>query len=177
MSITTQTPVKNDSKDESLKPDIEMLDLTPTESSVNINGIVPGTYIDPIAEEQCGYGAEGGFDSTTFYTAVAVVPLTYCEHLELIRNQSHNPELFDAYESCLKCADSSENWICLTCNQIFCSRFVNGHMAEHYEETKHPMVLSFSDISVWCYECDSYVHNPILSDVKLYAYNSKFNVS
>lgn len=47
-------------------------------------------------------------------------------------------------------------------------------MVDHYEKHKHPMVLSFSDISVWCYECDSYVHNDMLSDVKQIAYDSKF---
>jgi hypothetical protein len=91
-------------------------------------------------------------------TAFGVVPLNYCEHLELIRNLVNDPATFDVQKPCLKCLDTSENWICLTCKQILCSRFVNSHMLEHYNEFKHPIVLSFSDISAWCYECQAYIH-------------------
>jgi histone deacetylase 6 len=34
-------------------------------------------------------------------------------------------------------------------------------MLAHNETTKHPLVLSFSDLSVWCYGCDSYVYNSV----------------
>ena len=30
-------------------------------------------------------------------------------------------------------------------------------MFAHYGNTKHPIVLSFSDLSYWCFICDSYV--------------------
>ena len=45
--------------------------------------------------------------------------------------------------------------------QVFCGRYVNKHMVYHTRETNHSMVLSFSDLSVWCYSCDSYVHNRV----------------
>lgn len=188
---TTRNSESDISKDETTKTKSETTDTsvmsatasnttnsisnTTTEIVEPLIGAVAGTVIDVPLEETCdGAYAASGFDSNIFYTAVAVVPLTYCEHLELIRNQQNDPKMFDAFKPCMKCNDTSENWICLICNRTYCSRFVKGHMAEHYDETRHPMVLSFSDISVWCYECDSYVHNPILDNVKLLAYNSKF---
>jgi len=30
-------------------------------------------------------------------------------------------------------------------------------MAEHFDKTKHPLCVSYSDFSFWCYECDSYI--------------------
>lgn len=58
---------------------------------------------------------------------------------------------------CSECKNSKENWICLECSKIFCSRYVSSHMVEHNKETKHPVAFSFSDGSFWCYECDSYI--------------------
>jgi len=45
--------------------------------------------------------------------------------------------------------------------QTHCSRYVNGHMKQHGTETGHSLVLSYADISVWCYQCDSYIHHPV----------------
>jgi len=45
--------------------------------------------------------------------------------------------------------------------QTHCSRYVHGHMKHHGTETGHSMVLSFADISVWCYICDAYVHHHV----------------
>jgi histone deacetylase 6 len=106
-------------------------------------------------------------------TPFAVVPLPFCPHLLEI-NTNPRKELIDAYAPCQKCSNAKENWICLTCFECFCSRFVKGHMLEHFNEKSHPMCLSFSDISVWCYVCDSYVHNEMLSNVKQIAYTTKF---
>lgn len=106
-------------------------------------------------------------------TPFAVVPLPYCPHLEEI-NKNPQINLIDVKRPCTKCQSTKENWICLSCFECACSRFVKGHMTEHHEETKHPMVLSFSDLSVWCYVCDSYVHNDLLTEVKQHAYTSKF---
>ena len=32
-------------------------------------------------------------------------------------------------------------------------------MVTHYEQTKHPLALSFSDLSFWCYDCNNYVES------------------
>lgn len=46
-------------------------------------------------------------------------------------------------------------------SQVFCGRYVNQHMVTHGVEAEHPVVLSFSDLSVWCYLCEAYVHNQV----------------
>jgi uncharacterized UBP type Zn finger protein len=58
---------------------------------------------------------------------------------------------------CEECGDARENWICLECGTIACSRFVNEHMVNHAQQTSHPIVLSFTDLSFWCYNCESYI--------------------
>lgn len=53
---------------------------------------------------------------------------------------------------------------CLTCSpsvQVACGRYINQHMVAHNSKTGHPLVLSFEDLSVWCYECQAYVHHSV----------------
>lgn len=45
--------------------------------------------------------------------------------------------------------------------QVFCGRYVKEHMVRHGVVAEHPVVLSFSDLSVWCYLCEAYVHNQV----------------
>ncbi|KAK5581325.1 hypothetical protein RB653_001356 [Dictyostelium firmibasis] len=97
----------------------------------------------------------------------AVNPIA-CKHLTeeydscINRSILNNKDLSNP--RCHACNDESENWMCMTCGAVSCSRHVNGHAGEHYENTKHPISVSFSDHSFWCYTCDTYVHvNPLLS--------------
>jgi len=86
---------------------------------------------------------------------------------------------------CARCEDPSENWVSVASGKIMCSRYVNSHMLEHAEATGkasreaaapgpegvgdgtkpadgspatvHECVaISFSDLSVWCFQCDAY---------------------
>jgi len=34
-------------------------------------------------------------------------------------------------------------------------------MVKHGEDADHPVVLSYADISVWCYKCDNYLDNEV----------------
>ena len=34
-------------------------------------------------------------------------------------------------------------------------------MLDHGHESQHTMVMSFADLSVWCYPCEEYVHNKV----------------
>lgn len=104
----------------------------------------------------------------------AVVPLSYCEHLKQVKPLP-SFDFINVYAPCKECNTVKENWICLTCFEVFCSRFVNSHMVEHFMHVNHAMVLSFSDLSIWCYNCDSYLENDILNEAKASAYKSKFN--
>lgn len=114
-----------------------------------------------------------------FGTCFAVHPIKDCPHTlqkhsdnllqflsDSLKLLQENPKVNNIFSllKCKKCVDmgkheraSEENWLCLTCNQISCSRYVESHGADHNVETKHPIAFSFSDASFWCYSCDSYV--------------------
>uniref|UniRef100_A0A3P9P968 Histone deacetylase 6 n=1 Tax=Poecilia reticulata TaxID=8081 RepID=A0A3P9P968_POERE len=112
-----------------------------------------------------------------------VDPLPWCPHLDAVKPLP--PSGVDVFQVCSDCGSDSENWICLTCYQVSrppalpvsrmwslshlspsllqvcCGRYVNEHMVTHGAVSEHPVVLSFSDLSVWCYLCESYVHHQV----------------
>lgn len=68
-----------------------------------------------------------------------------------------------------KC-NSTENWLCLHCGSVDCSRYFAGHGMQHWEETKasakgehehtkdgHCIVVSLTDLSFWCHCCQCYL--------------------
>lgn len=65
---------------------------------------------------------------------------------------------------------STENWLCLQCGVVGCSRYVNGHGLLHYKATLngdekgpdgagHCIAASLSDLSVWCHACGAYLRH------------------
>jgi hypothetical protein len=80
------------------------------------------------------------------------------------------------HAACTECGDESESWYCVRCARVFCSRYVRGHMKEHYEETAawenekregqeppHCVAVSLYDLSVWCFACNQcMLHSRIL---------------
>ena len=40
-------------------------------------------------------------------------------------------------------------------------------MAQHNEDTKHSIALSFADGSYWCYNCDSYIDSQHLRSARI----------
>nr|GLL23747.1 histone deacetylase 6 [Ipomoea trifida] len=100
---------------------------------------------------------------------------THCDHLaSLSSDLAHIPT---PNTPCNKCQHPSENWLCLSCKEVLCSRFVNKHMLEHYQRVDHSLALSFSDLSVWCFSCDAYLDAqaiPALRIVHQTAYLLKF---
>lgn len=58
---------------------------------------------------------------------------------------------------CLYSQDNIQVYI--LSHQVFCGRFVNGHMLDHRDTNGHKIVLSHSDLSFWCYECNAYLDN------------------
>ncbi|XP_055712134.1 histone deacetylase 6 isoform X2 [Phlebotomus papatasi] len=103
----------------------------------------------------------------------AVVPLKNCPHLALL-DPSQAPNEINTNVPCEECASPRENWICLHCFRTLCGRYVGEHMLYHHLDTEHPLALSFSDLSVWCYKCESYIDNPMLYKYKNMAHVSKF---
>ena len=85
---------------------------------------------------------------------------------ELMTHHDGDVEVFMVTMPCKECGDSSENWWCLECHEPHCSRYVNSHMAEHNSSTSHEIAVSFSDASIWCYSCDSYIDSAELSQVR-----------
>ena len=57
----------------------------------------------------------------------------------------------------------NENWLCLECGVVRCSRYCLGHALQHLEESRQPVgdghcvAVSLSDLSVWCHICQAYV--------------------
>ncbi|XP_061591691.1 histone deacetylase 6 isoform X2 [Cololabis saira] len=118
----------------------------------------------------CGWSkTQTSLELTPMYV---VDPLSWCPHLDAVKPLP--PSGVDVSLPCQDCGSDAENWICLSCYQVFCGRYVNEHMVVHGVVSEHPMVLSFSDLSVWCYMCESYVHNQILFEVKNAAHFTKF---
>uniref|UniRef100_A0A1A8MBZ0 Protein deacetylase HDAC6 n=2 Tax=Nothobranchius pienaari TaxID=704102 RepID=A0A1A8MBZ0_9TELE len=149
-------------------------EVSPATESVLAQGIA-GAEAELEAAGACGYskpevsleltcGAE-----TTLY---CVNPLTWCPHLDAVKPLP--PSGVDIFAQCEDCSSNSENWICLTCYQVYCGRYVNEHMVVHGAASEHPMVLSLSDLSVWCYLCESYVYNQVLFEARNAAHFAKF---
>ena len=114
----------------------------------------------------------------------AIEPKTDCPHVSpnlaynpektlLLLEQSHAKSLIA--EHCPTCEEwereNPENWLCLACHMVLCSRYRNEHMLYHAletmdSETPHQICLSYSDLSFWCYACESYVTTPELGEIR-----------
>uniref|UniRef100_A0A6Q2Z4J3 Protein deacetylase HDAC6 n=1 Tax=Esox lucius TaxID=8010 RepID=A0A6Q2Z4J3_ESOLU len=105
-------------------------------------------------------------------TLYVVDPLSWCPHLDAVKPVPAGG--MDVFLPCEDCGSDAENWICLTCYKVFCGRYVNQHMVTHGLVSEHPVVLSFADLSVWCYSCEAYVHNQAVFEAKDTAHRVKF---
>ncbi|KAH8247955.1 hypothetical protein KR038_010868 [Drosophila bunnanda] len=94
----------------------------------------------------------------------AVYPLKTCPHLSLLRPEEA-PLTINTKAACSECGSVAENWMCLSCRTMACGRYVNEHMQMHSLCSDHPLALSLSDLSVWCYACSAYLDHP-----RLYAF-------
>ncbi|KAH3767240.1 silent information regulator family protein [Pelomyxa schiedti] len=105
----------------------------------------------------------------------AVTPKRDCPHVARAFRREAMPESIQYGAPCAACGDTNENWICATCFEQNCSRYVKGHAARHFEQTHHPVGLSFADMSFWCYECDSYIEHRSLRPLGNIARDAKFS--
>ncbi|GET52180.1 histone deacetylase 6 isoform X1 [Rhizophagus irregularis DAOM 181602=DAOM 197198] len=103
-----------------------------------------------------------------------VTPRTNCPHLHDNISPNWAEVTVDVSKPCTECNDASENWRCLRCQGVYCSRYINGHAAEHHKNTSHPISISFSDLSIWCYDCDDYITSRLLKPITTAFYVSKF---
>ena len=89
----------------------------------------------------------------------AIIPKRNCPHLNAINDVPDHG--IDIHSSCVECANVGENWICLQCYTVHCARNINQHALTHAGDSSHPVTLSFSDLSVWCYGCEAYIDDPV----------------
>jgi uncharacterized UBP type Zn finger protein len=64
-----------------------------------------------------------------------------------------------AAEGCQECLKMGDRWVhlrlCLTCGHVgCCNNSKNRHASKHFDETGHPLILSFEpgEPWLWCYE-------------------------
>ncbi|CAK6975919.1 histone deacetylase 6 isoform X1 [Scomber scombrus] len=152
--------------------------VAPSESVAVGDEAAAGAEAEPEPEGACGWTKPQSALELTCQVQMdgapmfVVDPLTWCPHLDAVK--SLPPSGIDVFQSCQDCGSEAENWICLTCYEVFCGRYVNEHMVIHGTVSEHPMVLSFCDLSAWCYLCESYVHNQVLFEAKNAAHFAKF---
>ncbi|KAG6493820.1 hypothetical protein ZIOFF_048823 [Zingiber officinale] len=45
------------------------------------------------------------------------------------------------------CHHPAENWLCLSCKDVFCNHFINKYMVNHHQEIGHCLALSFRPLT------------------------------
>ncbi|KAG6522271.1 hypothetical protein ZIOFF_019409 [Zingiber officinale] len=69
---------------------------------------------------------------------------TTCDHLpSLCYDLSQIPLPVPPAQGNFRCHHPVENRLCLSCKDVFYSRFINKHMGNHHQETGHCLALSF----------------------------------
>ena len=104
----------------------------------------------------------------------SVYPKLDCPHVEVL---TLDQMTIDTSAKCVDCDNGGENWQCLSCGTVRCSRYVNGHMVNHTEsedKCRETVLASFSDFSFWCVKCDSYIASDKLKPIKMALQLSKF---
>ncbi|XP_031561264.1 uncharacterized protein LOC116297216 [Actinia tenebrosa] len=95
----------------------------------------------------------------------AVHPNKDCPHVESLVAGIEKLSI-DIALPCGVCGNVGENWLCLKCSSVYCSRYIQEHMMHHNNQNPtHEITLSFSDLSFWCYACDSYIDSPHLESI------------
>ncbi|XP_031393930.1 uncharacterized protein LOC116205453 isoform X5 [Punica granatum] len=110
------------------------------------------------------FGTEGDEDFIFGAASGWVEARTSCDHLA-----SLSPDLLhipDPDTPCNRCHHPGENWLCLCCKEVLCSRYVNKHMLQHYQQSDHSLALGFRDLSVWCYACNAYLDTQVISQLR-----------
>ncbi|KAG0597055.1 hypothetical protein M758_UG307400, partial [Ceratodon purpureus] len=89
-----------------------------------------------------------------------------CPHLHHVNTDTQHLPRFDAW--CTRCKDPTENWLCLSCQDVYRGRYINGHMLAHLKDGNHPPVAGFQDILVWYFECEHYLDAQVILQLQLY---------
>jgi len=97
----------------------------------------------------------------------SVTPKTNCPHFSSQIPLGIIQVIPSVYNSntCTTCQDKTENWLCLVCGKTYCSRYVSGHAKQHSKDSGHCVAISFSDLSIWCYNCKDYITHANLQSI------------
>jgi hypothetical protein len=49
-------------------------------------------------------------------------------------------------QACGGCGHAGENWLCLGCYGVFCSRYVNGHASAHHDQSHHAINFRYARV-------------------------------
>jgi len=166
-----------DNKNMEVDKEVEMEAAAGTESEV--------TPVTLIVEEGavaggCGVGATDCakhvvvLSNSDDAAPAAVCPMKWCPHVDEVQKVGGDGTINTRAE-CADCGNVGDNWVCLSCYKVMCGRFVKEHMVGHSKESGHQLAMSFADLSIWCYACESYVRNEKLFEAFAAAYKDKFN--
>jgi len=108
-------------------------------------------------------------------TGFYVIPKRDCPHVQQLKS-TPNTNNIDPISNCEVCT-KEENWVCLHCSKVLCSRYVNSHMYKHCKETDHHLLVSLTDFSCWCVKCDSYIKSNKLIPFIGYLHGRKFGIT
>lgn len=67
--------------------------------------------------------------------------------------------IFPSKKNLLACNDDKDNWLCLKCGKVHCSRYIQEHAVLHFEETGHCLAMSINSSSAYCYTCNEYIND------------------
>ncbi|CEM39381.1 unnamed protein product [Vitrella brassicaformis CCMP3155] len=117
---------------------------------------------------------DGGSDSAASFFAVCFT--ANCPHvLQQDFLSAELPARVDAHAPCMDCGDRGENWLCLKCYGVRCSRYRNGCHQAHVQASGHLIAKSLVDLSTWCNGCSEYIKSPLLRRINDMCYAAKFD--
>lgn len=125
------------------------------------------------------------------------VEFKHCTHLDDLKIRLLPTESLVFGGPCSKGCSGQENWLCLSCGDTLCGRYSNKHSLQHWKQTQdeeeatitvsaaaagakafgHCVAIGLSDLSVWCYQCDSYVEHARLRPLVRQMQRLKFGES
>lgn len=120
-------------------------------------------------------------NNTSIITIITIL-CTHTFHIDCISQWSESSScpvcryVIHPVESstCSICNATTQLWLCLLCGDIGCSRYLNGHAMQHYQNTGHNYSQELATRNVWDYTNDTYVHRLIQNktDNKIVEFNN-----
>jgi len=141
--------------------------------------IPPYTPENDPTEQLKSTGVNFSTNDSLHTTGYAVDVSRSCSHTQNVSGNIANVLKYinsmDVRVSCNACENYIENWLCLHCNSVACGRVISGHAESHHKSNNHSLAISLSDLSCWCYDCNSYIEDPLLNPIIWTLHERKFS--